>query len=42
MLAVLEEQEKLQGVDPDQARRGIQTEVVEEFMSLTDGQVSEG
>eukprot|EP00951_Prasinocladus_malaysianus_P005107 scaffold36333_cov46-Prasinocladus_malaysianus.AAC.1 len=42
MLAVLEKQEQLQSVDPDADRREVLTEVVEEFMSLTDGQVGSG
>jgi hypothetical protein len=39
LLAALAAKEKLAGLDPDADRRRIRTEVVEEFMSLTDGQV---
>uniref|UniRef100_A0A7S1X862 H(+)-transporting two-sector ATPase n=1 Tax=Tetraselmis chuii TaxID=63592 RepID=A0A7S1X862_9CHLO len=39
LLAALAAKEKLAGLDPDADRRRIRTEVVEEFMSLTDGQI---
>jgi len=39
LVAALEAQEKLAGVDPDADRRSVPTEIVEEFMSLTDGQI---
>eukprot|EP00873_Tetraselmis_striata_P023927 jgi/Tetstr1/444191/TSEL_032085.t1 len=39
LLAALEAQGALAAVDPDADRRLVRTEVVEEFMSLTDGQI---